>query len=89
FEEFERIFKNKELPDEIEEVQIDSLEMGLMDLLVATGLAPSKKEAKRLIEQGGVLVDQNKVDDPFQKIELNNRRLLKVGKRKFLYVVAK
>ncbi len=89
FEEFERIFKNKELPDEIEEVQIDSLEMGLMDLLVATGLSPSKKEAKRLIEQGGVLVDQNKVDDPFQKIELNNRRLLKVGKRKFLYVVAK
>jgi len=89
FEEFERIFKNKELPDEIDEVQIDSLEMGLMDLLVATGLAPSKKEAKRLIEQGGVLVDQNKVDDPFQKIELNNRRLLKVGKRKFLYVVAK
>lgn len=91
FEEFERIFKNKELPDEIEEMQIEveNSEMGLMDLLVATGLAPSKKEAKRLIEQGGVFVDQNKVDDPFQKIQLNNKRLLKVGKRKFLYVVAK
>ncbi|MCX8054616.1 MAG: tyrosine--tRNA ligase [Ignavibacteria bacterium] len=91
FEEFERIFKNKELPDEIEEMQVeaDNAEMGLMDLLVATGLAPSKKEAKRLIEQGGVLVDQNKIDDPFQKIQLNNKRLVKVGKRKFLYVVAK
>ncbi len=89
FEEFERIFKNKELPDEIEEMQIDNSEMGLMDLLVATGLAPSKKEAKRLIEQGGVFVDQNKVDDPFQKIDLKSKRLLKVGKRKFLYVLAK
>jgi len=91
FEEFERIFKNKELPDEIEEMQVeaDNAEMGLMDLLVATGLAPSKKEAKRLIEQGGVLVDQNKIDDPFQKIQLNNKRLVKVGKRKFLYVVAR
>ncbi len=91
FEEFERIFKNKELPDEIEEMQVeaDNAEMGLMDLLVATGLAPSKKEAKRLIEQGGVLVDQNKTDDPFQRIQLSNKRLVKVGKRKFLYVVAK
>lgn len=91
YEEFERIFKNKELPDEIEEMQVeaDNAEMGLMDLLVATGLAPSKKEAKRLIEQGGVLVDQNKIDDPFQRIQLSNKRLVKVGKRKFLYVVAK
>lgn len=89
-EEFERIFKNKELPDHIDEKQIEAenREMGLMDLLVAAGLAPTKKEAKRLIEQGGVFVDQEKVLDPFQKVSLREKRLLKVGKRKFLYVSA-
>lgn len=89
-DEFERIFKNKELPDQIDEKQIsaENSEIGLMDLLVAAGLAPTKKEAKRLIEQGGVLIDQEKATDPFQKVSLKEKRLLKVGKRKFLYVFA-
>lgn len=87
-EEFERIFKNKELPDVIEEMQIqcEGDEINIMDLMVSTALAPSKKEAKRLIEQGGVMVDQEKVADTFAKIDISQKRLLKVGKRKFLYV---
>lgn len=88
FDEFERIFVNKDIPDVIEEMTLVNVEteIPLVDLLVLTSLAPSKKESRRLIEQGGVAVDGQKHIDPFEKINLLNKRLLKVGKRKFLYV---
>ena len=93
FEEFERIFKNKELPDEIEEVTVDcvdaSTSINIMDLLVQTKLAPSKKEARRLIEQGGVSLDNEKISEPMSVQDISSKKLLKVGKRKFLYVTAK
>ncbi len=90
-EEFERIFKNKDLPDEIDEMAIesDSNEIAIMELLVMSNLVPSKKEAKRMLDQGGVMLDQVKIDDAFAKIDISSKRLLKVGKRKFLYVIKK
>ncbi len=89
FAEFERIFKNKELPDEIESMSIehDSNEIGIMDLLVKSNLAPSKKEAKRLIDGGGVSVDGEKIEEGFAPVDISSERLLKVGKRKFLKVI--
>lgn len=91
FEEFERIFVNKDIPDVIDELEISTEggEIPLADLLLITNLAPSKKEARRLIEQGGVTIDGEKAIDSFSKISLNEQRLLKVGKRKFLYVKSK
>jgi len=90
FEEFERIFKNKELPDEVEEVSVKCVDgsINIMDLLVQTELAPSKKEARRLIEQGGVSLGNEKVSDPMSVQNISEKKLLKVGKRKFLYVIA-
>ncbi len=86
--EFEKIFKNKDVPDEIEEMRLDveSQVQPLMDVLVLTSLAPSKKEAKRLIEQGGVTVDGERIGDFRAEIDLSKERLIKVGKRKFLKV---
>ncbi len=91
FEEFERMFVKKDIPDEIPEmlVEYDSNEVIITDLLVLTGLAPSKKESRRLIEGGGVSIDGNKVDYPFLKIDISITKLLKVGKRKFLNVIKK
>jgi len=90
-EEFERIFKNKDFPDEIDEMAIDAdnNEIPIMELLVSTKLVSSKKEAKRLLDQGGVMLDQVKIDDAFAKIDITHKRILKVGKRKFLYVIKK
>jgi tyrosyl-tRNA synthetase len=59
-EEFDRRFVKKEIPDEIEEMTIASGDYKLVELLVQTNLAPSKGEAKRLIEQGGVKVGDDK-----------------------------
>ncbi|PKL85678.1 MAG: tyrosine--tRNA ligase [Ignavibacteriae bacterium HGW-Ignavibacteriae-1] len=89
FEEFERIFVNKDIPDVIDEMLLDEQTFRTDDLLVLTQLAPSKKEARRLIEQGGVTIDGEKITDAFFEIDVASKRLLKVGKRKFLYVMAK
>ncbi|MBL7975514.1 MAG: tyrosine--tRNA ligase, partial [Candidatus Kapabacteria bacterium] len=56
------------------------------DVLAATALAPSKSEARRLIQGGGVSIDGEKVTDINATVDLTTKRLFKVGKRKFLYV---
>ncbi len=87
-EEFERMFKDKGVPDDIMEAEIetDDGKKRLMDLIVETDMAPSKKQAKQLIQQNAVSVDDEKINDPFADVDLSDWRLLKVGKRKFLKV---
>lgn len=87
-QEFERIFAKKDIPDEIETcfVDFEYPVQSLVDILNMVGLASSKKEARRMIEQGGVYVDGQRVGDVAQTIDLSSKRLIKYGKRKFLYV---
>jgi len=90
FEEFERIFKNKDLPDVIDEVEIEFAETkNVLEALFLTKLVPSKKEGRRLLEQGGVSVDGEKVTDFLTEFDFSEYRLFKVGKRKFLRIKAK
>lgn len=85
--EFERMFVNKGLPDDIEERSLGcDNPIRLADLVVKAKLAGSKKEAKTLIQQGAVSIDGDKIQDPFSEIDLSNQKLLKVGKRKYLKV---
>ncbi|HEY0429535.1 MAG TPA: tyrosine--tRNA ligase [Pyrinomonadaceae bacterium] len=87
-EEFRRRFVKKEIPDEIEEKTISGALWTFADLLVETNLAASKGEARRLIEQGGVKVDGEKVSNAKAEVDLKEEILLQVGKRKFLKVKA-
>jgi len=90
-EEFDRIFVQKDLPDEIEEYVI-SQENGidsLIGLLSITKLASSKSEARRLIDQGGVSVDGVRVEDINSPLPQKDEFVLKVGKRKFLRITKK
>ncbi len=88
YEHFEKVFKNKEIPDEIDDYFLDSplTDLMIQDILVSSNLCSSKKEAKRLIEQGGVYVDSVKIEDPFAKIDISVPKIFKVGKRKFLRI---
>jgi len=90
FAEFERMFVKKEMPDEIDEVTLnsDTKQLQLIDVLVTTKLLQSKKEARRMITQGAVSLDDEKVHDPFSDFDFSDYRLIKVGKRKFLKVRA-
>ena len=88
-EEFDRIFVKKDVPDEIEELIYgtkDSL-VNILQLLTDTKLVPSKGEARRLIEQGGVSINNEKITDTKSEIQLNDPMIVKVGKRKFLKVI--
>jgi len=85
-EEFNRRFVKKEIPDEIEEKTIAAGTYKLVDLLVSTNLAASKGEAKRLIEQGGVKINGEKISNVNAEIEVSGEILLQVGKRKFLKI---
>jgi tyrosyl-tRNA synthetase len=89
--EFARIFAGNQLPDEIAEVALPAGLEGeggvpVMDLLVALGLAPSKGEAKRLVQGGAVKAGQEKVSDPFARIPVPDGLVVQAGKRKFARV---
>ena len=60
--------------------------IGILDLMVKCKLAPSKKEARRLVEQGGVLINDEKAADPaarFGKDQFSGEFLIKKGKKTF------
>jgi tyrosyl-tRNA synthetase len=84
--EFEAVFKSGGVPREIERISLPKPEMKIVDLLVETKLAPSKSEARRLIQQGGVVVDNEPVKDEKLVVDLSSEKLLKVGKRRFARV---
>lgn len=89
-EEFDKIFIKKEIPDEIDEFNIEeNREINILDLLLLVNFAPSKGEAKRLVQQGGVSVNGEKVSDVHQNIKIKSGMILKVGKRKFLKLTEK
>ena len=85
--EFRRIFSEKQAPTEIEEKSFpaSSEPQMLAKIITAAGLAESNKDAQRLIAQGGVLVDEVKVDSTKHALDATAGRsyLLKVGKRRF------
>jgi len=89
--EFERIFARKETPDEVREVRMPSAAepLWIPKLLVAAGLAKSNGEARRLIEQGGVSLDGERISDPAATLAARPAaaHLFKVGKRHFVRVV--
>jgi len=82
--EFDQIFISKKLPDEIPEYILSNKLYRLDDLLLETKTAVSKSEARRLIQQGGVTVDHERVVDPFKEISISKEVIIKVGKRKFV-----
>lgn len=86
-EEFDRIFIKKDAPDEIESWPVPE-PVPITQLIVDAGMAPSKNEARRLIQGGGVSVDGEKVLDVHFVFEPKGEAVLKVGKRKFLRLVA-
>ncbi|MGD8535602.1 MAG: tyrosine--tRNA ligase [Candidatus Aminicenantes bacterium] len=90
-EEFERVFKNKEIPSEIEVIEVKAAEIPLIDLMVNQKILPSRGEAKRIIRQGGVYLDGQRVEDIGLKIDLrkNAERVLKIGKKNFYKIERK
>jgi tyrosyl-tRNA synthetase len=89
-ENFQRIFRDRQAPEgaPVRKVRVGGAKK-LVALLVELQLVPSKSEAIRLIEQGGVEIDGARVDDARKEIDMSTPRefLLRAGKKKFVRVV--
>ncbi|OGC11032.1 tyrosine--tRNA ligase [candidate division WOR-1 bacterium RIFOXYA12_FULL_52_29] len=85
-ESFTSVFKKGEVPREVELFTAGHPKMPLLDLLTESGLAPSRSEAKRLVQQGGVSLDGKPITDEKAIVTLDTEKTIKVGKRKFLRV---
>ena len=85
-EEFKRIFKEKKLPQKIPEIEIKEKKLNILDLLIRAKLLPSKSEAKRMILQGGVKINQKRISDWKTQIEIKKGTVIQVGKRRFVKI---
>jgi tyrosyl-tRNA synthetase len=81
---FEKVFKNKEIPDNVAEYKFDS-PIPILDALTRSGLVSSRNEARRLISQGGVMFCDRKITEENFLVSVSG--ILKVGTRRFLKVV--
>jgi tyrosyl-tRNA synthetase len=86
--EFQRMFQSGGLPDDIVEPLVRlsgeaSEPLGIIPLLVQAGLAPSNSEARRLIQQGAVRVDGERVSEVTTHLTAGESHLLQVGRRRF------
>jgi tyrosyl-tRNA synthetase len=90
YEKFRTMFVKKEVPDDIEECRVPAAgPILLADFIAEQKLAASKSEARRLIDGGGVTIDGEKILDNKATFVPNPAgSVLKVGKRKFLKVIA-
>jgi tyrosyl-tRNA synthetase len=84
--EFERVFVKKDIPDVIDDVNLDTTSIDLVALLTSTSMAASKSEARRLIQQGGVSINGEKRTDPLTIVDLAEPVILRVGKLRFLRI---
>jgi tyrosyl-tRNA synthetase len=88
--EFERVFSRHEAPETAEETVVaigDGL--SLVALVKDLGFAASNGEARRLIEQGGVSLDGERVTDPHFRLDAPRAFLLRAGKKRFKRVILK
>ncbi|HEY0304309.1 MAG TPA: tyrosine--tRNA ligase, partial [Longimicrobiales bacterium] len=93
---FDRLFKEKSLPDEMQEIELHIANPQLRykeghgvwaaGLLVASGLASSNSEAARLIEQGGIAIDEQRIAERDAYIGVRDQLVIRRGKRQFVRV---
>ncbi len=86
-EHFERVHKERLAPEEMPSHTPSANPIALAALLQEAGLAKSRSEARRLIAQNAVTVNDEKVDDPQAEVRFEGGEVVKVGKRKFTRVV--
>ena len=85
-EQFDHIFKAKGTPEEVPLVKLSEKKLDLVSILKQADLVPSKGEGRRLVEQGAVKLNNERVSDPLQQIDLKEPVLVQCGKRRFAKV---
>jgi len=87
-EEFARTVQHKEVPDDIPVIKIDTGSTSLLSAEISrAGLAKSRSEARRLIEQNAVEINGKTVNDDLEMGKIDDGSVIKVGKRRFIKVI--
>lgn len=90
-ENFKNVFQKGNIPENLEEINIgnhlENDEIWIVKLIKLAGMASSNSEARRLIQQGAVKIDGEKIEDIDKNIKANKEFVLQVGKRRFAKIV--
>ena len=84
---FQKVFAEKDIPDEIPIYRTSQNEIWIVKLLSETGLVKSNGEARRMIQQGAVSVNGKKMDDIELNLKIEDGFIIKVGKRRFCKII--
>ena len=85
--EFDHVFRDKQVPDDIPEFKIPAAGINIIDLVVTAGLLSSKTEARRKLIEGAFHLDNQRLTDAALLVKVESPAVLKVGKRRFLRLV--
>lgn len=83
-ESFDKVFKDKQNPENMEEVKIENDSLSLIDLVIKSGLVKSNSDARRLIDQGAIKINGAKRTDAFEKIDITESLTMQIGKYRFV-----
>ncbi len=84
-QDFDSLFIKKDIPENIKNIKI-KITTKIIDIMVSNNMVSSNGEAKRMIKQGAVKVDNLKISDIQAEINPDDTAILKVGKRKFIKI---
>ncbi len=90
--EFDRVHRDRQLPDDLPEVVIPAASLTdgriwIAHLMQQAGFAKSSSDARRLVQQGGVRLDGDRITDPALEVSLQGETILQVGKRRFAKLI--
>jgi len=85
--EFDRVFRDKQVPDDMPEFKVPAAGINIIDLVVTAGLLPSKTEARRKLIEGAFHLDNQRLTDAGLLVQVTSPAILKVGKRRFLRLI--
>ncbi|MDD5731571.1 MAG: tyrosine--tRNA ligase [Patescibacteria group bacterium] len=85
-EVFNKQFQEHEKPQDMEEKKISDKNINIVDLVFKLELATSKSEARRLVEQGAVRIDDLRIEDSKEVLGIHDGMIVQVGKRKFVKI---
>ncbi len=88
-EEFLRMFQDKGLPDDMPILELDKGIHKILDIVIASNLCQSNSEARRMLQQGAVKIDGEKIDAEDEITVGDEKMILQIGKRKFAEIKGK
>ena len=85
---FAAVFQKNKMPDDMPEVVWDKgASIGIVEIVRELDLLPSKSEVRRMIKNGGIRINQEKIMDPLATIHVVDEMVVQVGKRKFVKLI--